>query len=151
MARTSSWSAGPDAASGISVAERRLVRAPAVATMSIAKALRITDRTVAIEAIVTAPATLLDATGRRIVVQDASAAVEILLPTGTTAPAVGSKVRAEGRIGVAYGAPRLRADELVVTGSGRVPAPSTCMARRAPRRSGASWRSAARGERRQAR
>ena len=74
----------------------------------------------------TAPATLLDATGRRIVVQDASAAVEILLPTGTTAPAVGSKIRAEGRIGVAYGAPRLRADKLVVHGQ-RVacPAPAT--------------------------
>ena len=73
----------------------------------------------------TAPATLLDATGRRIVVQDASAAVEILLPTGTPAPAVGSKIRAEGRIGVAYGAPRLRADKLVVTGNGSLPAPAT--------------------------
>ena len=39
--------------------------------VSIAKALRITDRDVAIEAVVTAPATLLDTTGRRIVVQDA--------------------------------------------------------------------------------
>jgi len=42
----------------------------AVATMSIGKALHVSDRTVAIEAIVTAPATLLDASGRRIVVQD---------------------------------------------------------------------------------
>ena len=71
----------------------------------------------------TAPATLLDATGRRIVVQDSSAAVEILLPTGTPAPAVGSKIRAEGRIGVAYGAPRLRADKLVVTGNGSAAGP----------------------------
>ena len=97
----------------------------ALTAMSIAKALHVTDRTVAIEAIVTAPATLLDATGRRIVVQDSSAAVEILLPTGTPAPAVGSKIRAEGRIGVAYGAPRLRADKLVVTGNGSLPAPAT--------------------------
>ena len=36
----------------------------------------------AIEAIVTAPATLLDSTGRRIVVQDGSAAIEVLLPSG---------------------------------------------------------------------
>ena len=43
---------------------------PPSTAMSIAKALHVTDRTVAIEAIVTAPATLLDATGRRIVVQD---------------------------------------------------------------------------------
>ena len=40
--------------------------------LTIAAARRITDRAVAIEAIVTAPATLLDATGRRIVVQDGS-------------------------------------------------------------------------------
>ncbi len=96
----------------------------AVSVMSIGKALHISDRTVAIEAVVTAPATLLDASGRRIVVQDSSAAVEILLPTGTTAPPVGSKIRAEGRIGVAYGAPRLRADKLVVTGSASVPVPT---------------------------
>ena len=42
-------------------------------TVTIARALRIADRIVAIDAIVTAPATLLDATGRRIVVQDGSA------------------------------------------------------------------------------
>ena len=114
--------AGP-ASSGSPVADRRVRPGRPSASMSIAKALHITDRTVAIEAIVTAPATLLDATGRRIVVQDSSAAVEILLPTGTPAPAVGSKIRAEGRIGVAYGAPRLRADKLVVTGSGSAARP----------------------------
>ena len=63
--------------------------ATAIATISIARALKITDRPVAIDAIVTAPATLLDASGRRIVVQDASAAVELLLPTGSAAPPVG--------------------------------------------------------------
>ncbi|MEP6638570.1 MAG: lamin tail domain-containing protein [Chloroflexota bacterium] len=92
-----------------------------IETVSIVRALRITDRTVAIEAIVTAPATLLDATGRRVVVQDGSAAVEVLLPSGTIAPPVGARIRAEGRIGIAYGAPRLRADRLDVAGSGPVP------------------------------
>jgi hypothetical protein len=99
--------------------------AAAIATVSIAVALHITDRPVAILAVVTGPATLLDATGRRIVVQDGSAAIELLLPTGTEAPSVGSRVRAEGRIGVAYGAPRLRADRLVVEGTASVPPPVT--------------------------
>ena len=95
----------------------------AIATVSIARALKITDRAVAIDATVTAPATLLDASGRRIVVQDASAAVELLLPTGSAAPPVGTRIHAEGRIGVAYGAPRLRVDRFAVSGTGSVPAP----------------------------
>jgi hypothetical protein len=92
--------------------------------VTIAAALRIDDRDVRIDAIVTAPATLLDATGRRIVVQDASAAVELLLPTGTAAPPVGTRIRATGRMGVAYGAPRLRADALdIVSGRSGGPTP----------------------------
>ena len=63
--------------------------ATTIASISISRALKITDRPVAIDAIVTAPATLLDASGRRIVAQDASAAVELLLPTGSAAPPVG--------------------------------------------------------------
>ena len=55
-------------------------------TVTIAAARRITDRAVAIEATVTAPATLLDATGRRIVVQDGSGAIEVGLPAGVPAP-----------------------------------------------------------------
>ena len=96
---------------------------PSVVT--IAAALRIEDRDVRIDAIVTAPATLLDATGRRIVVQDASAAVELLLPTGTAAPPLGTRIRATGRMGVAYGAPRLRADTLnILPGGASAPTPT---------------------------
>jgi hypothetical protein len=83
----------------------------------------IADRDVAIEAVVTAPATLLDTTGRRIVVQDASAAIELLLPTDAAAPVPGTRVRARGRIGVAYGAPRLRADTIQPIGTGATPGP----------------------------
>jgi hypothetical protein len=95
----------------------------ALQTVSIATALRTTDRDVAIEAIVTAPASLLDTSGRRIVVQDSTAAVEILIPKDTKAPAIGMRIRAVGRIGTAYGAPRLRAESLDRRGSGTVPAP----------------------------
>ena len=91
------------------------------APIAIARGLRTTDRPVTIEGIVTTPSTLLDTTGRRVVIQDASGAIEVLVPTEATAPPVGSRIRATGRIGLAYGAPRLRADALDVTGSGAVP------------------------------
>jgi len=93
------------------------------ATVSIAAAMRVTDRDVAIDGVVTAPATLLDASGRRIVIQDGSGAVEILLPKDVKAPTVGARVHAIGRIGSAYGAPRLRASAVVRRGSASVPAP----------------------------
>ena len=81
------------------------------------------DARIAIAGTVIAPAALLDATARRIVVQDHKGAVEVLLPTGVGAPPVGARIRAEGRMGIAYGAPRLRADALMVTGAGATPAP----------------------------
>jgi hypothetical protein len=96
---------------------------PAPSVVGIATALRTTDRDVAIEAIVTAGASLLDGSGRRVVAQDATGAVEILLPKGVTAPTVGSRIRAIGRVGKAYGAPRLRAESIERKGSGVVPAP----------------------------
>ena len=71
----------------------------------------------------TAPAALLDATGRRIVVQDATGAIEILLAKDVPAPGVGTRVRAVGRVGTAYGAPRLRAASVERLGAGAAPAP----------------------------
>ena len=91
--------------------------------VSVAAALRTSDRDVAIDAVVTAAATLLDASGRRIVVEDATAAIEILLPKDTPAPGVGVRVRAVGRVGTAYGAPRLRATALETLGTRAAPAP----------------------------
>lgn len=83
-----------------------------------------TNGTVTIEGTVTAPATLLDATGRRIVVQDATGAVEILLPAGVAPPALGQALRASGTMGRAYGAPRLRASSVEPLGLGRPIAPT---------------------------
>jgi hypothetical protein len=113
--------AAPSPSAGASAKPKSAGSAPAA--VSIAAALRTADRDVAIEAIVTAPASLLDTSGRRIVVQDSTAAVEILLPKDTKAPAIGTRIRAVGRIGTAYGAPRLRAASLDRRGSGTVPAP----------------------------
>ena len=94
---------------------------PALAT--IAKALTTIDRDVAIDAVVTAGAALLDSSGRRIVVQDTTGAIEILLPKDGSAPPVGTRIRATGRVGQAYGAPRLRAESIERRGATSVPAP----------------------------
>ena len=90
---------------------------------SVAAALRISDRDVIIVAVVTAPASLLDATGRRIVVADGTGAIEVLLPKDVPTPGVGTRIRLTGRVGVAYGAPRLRAESMERLGSGKIPAP----------------------------
>jgi outer membrane biosynthesis protein TonB len=105
----SGGTAGPSATSGATV-------------VPISAALRTTDRVIAVEATVTAGASLLDSSGRRIVVQDASGAIEILLPKDVAAPAVGARIRAVGKVGQAYGAPRLRAESVDRQGSGPVPA-----------------------------
>jgi uncharacterized protein YdeI (BOF family) len=115
--------AGPPSGSSASPSAGGSQKPQSPATISIAAALRVTDRDVAIAAVVTAPATLLDASGRRIVVQDGSGAVEILLPKDGKAPTVGTRVHVVGRVGSAYGAPRLRASAVERRGSGSVPAP----------------------------
>jgi hypothetical protein len=88
----------------------------------IGSALRTSGRRIAIEAVVTAPASLLDSSGRRIVIQDASGAVEVLLPKDAIAPGVGARIRLVGTVGKAYGAPRLRATDVDRRGTAAVPA-----------------------------
>lgn len=96
---------------------------PATVSLPIAAALRQDGRAVTIAGVVTAGGTLLDATGRRVVVQDATAAVEVLVPTGVAAPPVGERVRVHGTMGTAYGAPRLRAEQVERLGRSALPAP----------------------------
>jgi len=102
----------------------------AARVVPIATALSVPDGTrVTIEATVTAGASLLDSSGRRIVVQDRSGAIEVLLPSGTSAPTVGAIVRVTGTSGLAWGAPRLAATAIDRLGGGTI-APVTL--RRAP-------------------
>ncbi|HEY7590295.1 MAG TPA: lamin tail domain-containing protein [Candidatus Limnocylindrales bacterium] len=103
---------------------------PGPVARTIAGALLVREADVTIDAIVTTDATLLDSTGRRIVVQDATAAIEVLVPAGATPPAVGTRVEVTGRVVRAYGAPRLRAAELEVRDGGRAQQPAEL--RRAP-------------------
>jgi hypothetical protein len=89
-----------------------------VPLISIAEAIRRGSGTVRIEGIVTTMPDLLDASGRRIVVQDSSAGIEILLPTNGSAPRPGSRIRAAGSVGKAYDAPRLKATGITVLSTG---------------------------------
>ncbi len=122
---TAAPSSDEDDGDSQSAGDDRLV---GLATIRISAAFARVDQAVAIEAIVTAPATLLDATGRRIVVQDASGAIEVLLPSGAAAPAVGTRLHIQGHVGQAYGAPRLRADAVTTLGNGQPPEPLTLRA-----------------------
>jgi hypothetical protein len=88
--------------------------------IAIAAAIRAGSGTVSVEGAVTVRASLLDATGRRIVIQDATAAIEVLLSSGTSAPPPGTRIRVSGAVGRAYGAPRIRADSVVRAGSATV-------------------------------
>ncbi len=90
--------------------------------VTIAAALRLGSGSVAVEGTVSISSTLLDATGRRSVVQDSTAAVEFLVPRDSSAPRVGDRVRIVGALGRAYGAPRITAAALVVLGHGAGPA-----------------------------
>jgi hypothetical protein len=94
---------------------------PAAGVIPIADAVRRRDGLVKVEGVVTTAPDLLDSTGRRLVIEDRTAGVELLLPADTRAPAVGSRIRAEGTIGRAYDAPRVKADRIVVLAVGARP------------------------------
>ena len=101
------------------------------AAVPVSTALAVPDGTrVTIEATVTAGVNLLDASGRRIVVQDRSGAIEVLLPSGADVPQVGARLRVTGTTGLAWGAPRIAAAEVATMGGGAALEPLTL--RRAP-------------------
>jgi hypothetical protein len=70
------------------------------------------DRLV-IEGVISAPAGLLDADGRRLTIQDAGGAVLVRLIDGDAAPAVGERVRVHGSVGRYFGAPQFAASGAV--------------------------------------
>jgi hypothetical protein len=71
---------------------------------------------VTVEASVTAGVALLDSSGRRIVIQDATGAIEAFLPSGSQLPALGERVRVTGVTGHAWGAPRIVAASIEAAG-----------------------------------
>jgi uncharacterized protein YdeI (BOF family) len=85
--------------------------------LSIAAAKVREGATVTIEGTVTTGGTLLDASGRRVIIEDGSGAIELYLEEPAAAIRPGVRVRATGEIGRAWGAPRLRVSALKALGT----------------------------------
>ena len=94
-------------------------------TVTIAEAIRAGTGVKTVEGLVTTAANLLDMTGRRIVIEDRTAGLEILIPADVRVPAVGSRIRVEGSIGRAWDAPRLKATRIAVLATGLRAVPMT--------------------------
>jgi len=94
---------------------------PGGSVLSIAEAVRRGDGDVTVEGIVTTAPDLLDSTGRRIVIEDRTAGVEVLVSVDSRAPAVGTRIRIDGTMGRAYDAPRIKAEQIVVVAVGGRP------------------------------
>ena len=90
---------------------------PGVAPLvTVAAAIRREGRTVTVEGTVTIDRTLLDASGRRAVVEDGTGAIELYLPEADASIRAGVRIRATGEVGRAWGAPRLRVEAFRVIG-----------------------------------
>jgi hypothetical protein len=92
--------------------------------------------TVTVVGTVTAPTTLLDASGRRAVIEDATGAIELYLAAPNAAVRVGSRLRVTGTVGRAWGAPRLHADTVTALGAATPPV----LALRAAPGAASEWR-----------
>jgi outer membrane biosynthesis protein TonB len=116
--------AGPTVTPGASASASAAGSGGAPASViPIADAVRLGDAHVAVEGLVTTGSDLLDTTGRRIVIEDRTAGIEVLIAAGSRPPAIGTRVRVEGAIGRAYDAPRIRADRIDVIAVGARPLP----------------------------
>ena len=108
-AATASPSAGASAGSSVGSSS-----APPLVTIAAARVRE--GRAVTVEGILTVDTTLLDASARRTIVEDATGAIEVYLAAPDAALRAGRRVRVTGTVGRAWGAPRLRADEVRVLG-----------------------------------
>lgn len=89
-----------------------------------------------VEGIVTTRRGLLDSSGERVTIQDATAAVLLRLPADTTVE-VGQRVRVLGAMATYYGAPQLSATSLTPNGQGNV---SSTTVNSAPLGASLEWR-----------
>ncbi len=123
LARSAGATASPTPSPCTTASPRPGVSGPPITT--IAAAIGLGGGSVTVEGIVSVSSTLLDTTGRRSIVQDATAAIEVLVPRDASAPRPGDRVRVVGTVGRAYGAPRLTAATLAVLGHAAEPDPAT--------------------------
>jgi hypothetical protein len=92
--------------------------AGSTAVRSIASARSRAGDTVTVEGLLTVERTLLDASGRRTIVEDSTGAIEAYLPSADGRLRLGTRVRLTGVVGKAWGAPRLKVTDIRVLGSG---------------------------------
>ncbi len=104
---------------------------PSPTSITIAEAL-VRGGTVTVMGVATTGPNLIDGSGRLVVIQDASAAVEIRLPASGTSGAAGlvghpvipgARLEVSGTVGRAYGAPRVSASSVAWLGLAVPPAP----------------------------
>ena len=108
--------------------------APAVVSISAAILSR---GLVVVEGVVVAGSGLLDAEGRAIVVQDATAAIMVRLPAGAAGVRSGRRLRIAGESGRSYGAPRILATTVADRGVAAQPSP---VGLHAPPTAAVEWR-----------
>ena len=90
----------------------------------LAAALGTRGRAVDVEAVVTATAGLFEIDGPTIVVDDGTASVAVVLPSGLAAPAAGAEVHLLGKVGRWEGGPTVRATSVQTIGQAQQPAPT---------------------------
>ena len=88
---------------------------PGPGAIPIAAALDRPGAEVTVRGVVTVGAGLIDADGRRVVIDDGSAAILVRLPTGTAAPSRGDRIEAHGIVASYFRAPQLECAEAPVT------------------------------------
>ncbi|HEU0242912.1 MAG TPA: hypothetical protein VFQ75_03335 [Candidatus Limnocylindrales bacterium] len=90
----------------------------ATVVRTIASARAREGETVTVEGLLTVERSLLDASGRRTIVEDATGAIEAYLPQPDARLRLGTRVRLTGVVGKAWGAPRLKVTEARAIGTG---------------------------------
>ena len=76
--------------------------------LTIAAARNLVDARAVVVGTVIAGSGLLDADGRRIVIEDATGGIELLLPVGSARVAIGATLQVDGSVFRAWGAPRIK-------------------------------------------
>jgi hypothetical protein len=93
-------------------------------SIPIARAIVEKSSSVRILGVVTVGPTLLDSSGRRIVVEDESGAIEVWLPVEHAPVSIGDRLEITGSVTRAYGAPRFRATTVTAAGRATPPTPA---------------------------
>ncbi|MEO8470303.1 MAG: lamin tail domain-containing protein [Chloroflexota bacterium] len=90
---------------------------------TIAAARNLVDTRAVVIGTVIAGSGLLDADGRRLVIEDPTGGIELLLPVGSARIAIGAKLRIDGTVYRAWGAPRIKVAAMTIVDAHATVAP----------------------------